>query len=59
MKGFGGLEGENKLKSIIVGTRVRTYLMAASINAGFSGSKELSPSTFLISNAQMRLMRKL
>ena len=59
LKGFGGLEGENRSKSIIAGTRDHTYLMVASTNAGLSESKELSPSTFLISNAQMRFMRKL
>src|SRR5258706_171981 len=58
LKGFGALEVVKGLKSIIVGTRDRTYLMAASTNTGFSGSKESSPSTFLISNAQMRFMRK-
>lgn len=59
LKGFGGLEEEIGLKSIIAGIRDHTYLMVASTNEGFLGSKEMSPSTFLISNAQMRFMRKL
>ena len=59
LKGLGGLEGENKLKSANSGIRDHPYLMAASTNTGFSKSNELSPSTFWISNAQMRFMRKL
>jgi len=59
LKGLGGLEGENRLKSANSGIRGHPYLMAASTNTGFSKSNELSPSAFWISNAQMRFMRKL
>jgi len=56
---LGRAEGGKGLKSTNAGSRDHAYLMVASTNAGFSKSKESSPSTFSISNAQMRLMRTL